>query len=110
MSQKATDDSVRMLSGGFLILCAGTATAAVLHYSGQADPTVVGCIAAAPAALAIPILALSRLVKRTKEVVEAAPPVINTTYNGTVNVDARTVNSTTRGICATTRNQLPAGE
>ncbi|MFJ8677238.1 hypothetical protein [Streptomyces sp. NPDC093589] len=107
MSSKATDDSVRMISAGFLTLCAGGATAAVLHFSGEADPTVIGLMAAVPAGLAIPIVALSRLVKRTKEAAEAAPPVHHHHYNGTVNQDQRSINSKTSGFVANTRNQLP---
>lgn len=110
MSSKATDDSVRMISAGFLTLCAGGATAAVLHFSSEADPTVIGLMAAVPAGIAIPILALSSLAKRAKQAAEAAPPVIHQHYSGTVHQDARTVNSSSRGVWATTRNQLPAGE
>ena len=110
MSSKATDDSVRMIAAGFLTLCAGTATAAVLHFSSNADPTVIGAMAAVPAGLAIPVLALSRLVKRVKDTVEAAPPVIHNHYEGTVHQDHRTVNSTTRGLLASTRNQLTDGK
>ena len=109
MSEKATDDSVRMISAGFLTLCTGCAASGILYFSGHANPTVIGMICAAPIALAVPIAFLSRLVKRVKETVEAAPPVINQHYNGPVTVikDQRTVNSTNRGIVATTRNELP---
>lgn len=107
MSEKATDDSVRMISAGFLTLCAGTATAGVLHFSSDADPTVIALMAAVPAGLAVPILALSRLVKRVKETVEAAPAEIHQHYNGTVIQDHRSLNTTTRGIVASTRNQTP---
>jgi hypothetical protein len=109
MSQRATDASALMLSGSVLTVALGGTATGILWASGHADPTVVGCIAAAPAALAIPILALSRLIKRAKEVVEAAPATHHHHYTGTVHHDTRTVNSTTRGIWASTRNQLPAG-
>ncbi|MFD7995499.1 hypothetical protein [Streptomyces mexicanus] len=107
MSQKAVDDSTRMISAGFLTICAGGAASGVLYFSGHADPTVVATICAAPAALAIPILALSRLIKKAKETLEAAPPVIHQHYEGTVHQDHRTMNTQTRGIWATTHNQLP---
>ncbi|MFF9003648.1 hypothetical protein ACF1GW_38785 [Streptomyces achromogenes] len=110
MSQRAVDLNTTILTSSVLTIAIGGAATGILWASGHADPTVIGYIAAAPAALAIPILALSRLVKRTKEVVEAAPPVINQTYNGTVNQYAPTVNSTNRGLWASTRNQLPAAE
>lgn len=98
MSQKATDDSVRMISAGFLTLCAGGAVSGVLHFSGQADPTVIAMMAAAPVGIAVPILALSRLVKRAK----SAAPDVHHHYNG--HVDQRTVNATSRGVWA--KNQV----
>lgn len=105
MSSKATDDSVRMISAGFLTLCAGGATAAVLHFSGEADPTVIGLMAAVPVGLAVPVLALSRLVKRAKE---AVPDTHHHHYDGAViHQDQRSVNSQTRGLWANTRNELP---
>ncbi|MFF8910497.1 hypothetical protein [Streptomyces olivaceoviridis] len=108
MSEAATNISGVMVASSVPILALGGAATGILWASGHADPTVVSCIVAAPAVLAVPILALSRLVKRTKEVVEAAPATHHHHYNG--HVDQRTVNSTTRGIWASTRNQLPAGE
>ena len=110
MSQKAVDLNTTILTSSVLTVALGGAATGILWASGHADPTVVGCIAAAPAALSLPILALSRLIKRTKEAVEAAPPVIHQHYTGTVHQDARTVNSNTRGIWASTHNRLPAGE
>ncbi|MEU8469578.1 hypothetical protein AB0F30_16920 [Streptomyces sp. NPDC029006] len=110
MSQRAVDLNTTILTSSVLTVSLGGAATGILWASGHADPTVVGCIVAAPAALAIPILALSRLLKRAKETVEAAPPVIHQHYTGTVHQDTRTVNSTNRGIWAHTRNQIQAGE
>lgn len=110
MSQRAVDLNTTILTSSVLTVALGGAVTGILWASGHADPTVVGAIAAAPAALAIPILALSRLVKRGKEAVEAMPSVVHHHYTGTVHQDARTVNSNTRGIWASTRNQLPTGE
>jgi hypothetical protein len=107
MSQRATDTSALMLSGSVLTATLTGGATAILWASGHADPTVIGIIAATPAALAIPVLALSRLVKRVKETVEAAPPVINQTYTGTVIQDTSTTTTHTRGIWASTRNELP---
>lgn len=101
MSQKATDDSVRMISAGFLTLCAGGAVSGVLYFSGQADPTVIAMMGAAPVGLAVPIFALSRLVKRAKA---ALPDTHHHHYNAPV--DQRTVNTTTKGVWARTRNEL----
>lgn len=104
MSQKATDTSALMLSGSVLTLATGAAATGILWASGHADPTVVACICAAPPAL---LLALSRVVKRFKETVEAAPPVIHQHYTGPVHQDHRTTSTTTRGVWAKTNNQLP---
>jgi len=104
MSQKATDDSVRMISAGFLTLCAGGAVSGVLYFSGQADPVVIGMMGAVPVGLAVPIFALSRLVKRAKQ---TAPDVHHHHYNGDGHQDYRQTTTNTRGVIAHTRNQLP---
>jgi len=104
MSQKATDASVLMLSAGAASLPIGGMTALVIYTLGNANPVSLTVGALAPAALAVPILALSRLVKRAKQ---AAPDVHNHHYNGDVHQDYSTVNTTTRGVWAHTRNQLP---
>lgn len=105
MSQKATDASALMLSGSVLTAVLGGSATAVLWASGYADPAVVGLICAAPVALAIPVLALSRLVKRAKE---SEPPVHHHHYNGAViNQDQRSVSSKTSGVWAKTHNELP---
>ena len=107
MSSKATDDSVRMISAGFLTLCAGGAVSGILHFSGHADPAVIGMMAAVPAGIAVPVLALSHLVKRAKQAAEALPAEQHHPYNGPVTQHHRTTNTTTRGVWATTRNELP---
>jgi hypothetical protein len=99
MSQKATDASALMVTGGFATLCLGAAVSAVLHYSGQADPVVVGCICGAPPAV---LLALSRLVKRAKG---ALPDEHHHHYDGPVYQDQRNVQSKTTGLIAKTNNQ-----
>ncbi|MFB8182604.1 hypothetical protein ACFC8N_42775 [Streptomyces sp. NPDC055966] len=109
MSQRAVDLNTTILTSSVLTVALGGTATGIIWASGHANPTVVGLIIAAPAALAVPILALSRLVKRAKEVVEAAPTTHHHHYNGNVIQDHRTVNSNTRGIWASTRNHLPAG-
>lgn len=99
MSQRATDASAMMLSGSVLTAVTGGSVTAVLWASGYADPMVVGLMVAAPAALAVPILALSRLAKRAKHVV---PDVHHHHYNAPV--DQRTVNADARGLWA--KNQV----
>jgi hypothetical protein len=102
MSEKATDASVMMTAAGFLSLCLGGAVSAVLHYSGGANETVVICLCAAPPAT---LLALGRLLRRAKEVVEAAPVEQHHHYSGPVHQDQRTTHSSTRGVWAKTNNQ-----
>ncbi|MBL3664502.1 hypothetical protein JL475_00380 [Streptomyces sp. M2CJ-2] len=100
MSEKATDDSVRMIAAGFLTLCAGGATSGVLYFSGQADPEVIAWMAVAPVGLAVPIFALSRLVKRAKP-----EPDVHHHYNGTVIQDQRETHTKNTGLWARTNNQ-----
>ncbi|MFC9891426.1 hypothetical protein [Streptomyces pilosus] len=107
MSQRATDLSVMMLSAGAASIPFGGMTALVIYALGNANPVSLAIGAGAPIGLAIPILALSRVVKRAKETVQAAPPVIHQHYTGTVVQDQRQVNTINRGIVANTRNQLP---
>ncbi|GGU62630.1 hypothetical protein [Streptomyces lavendofoliae] len=107
MSSKATDDSVRMISAGFLTLCAGGAASGVLHFSSHADPTTLALIAAAPIGIAVPILALTRLLRGAKEAAAALPAEHHHHYTGTVIQDQRSINTQTRGVWASTRNQLP---
>ncbi|MEU7032711.1 hypothetical protein ABZ958_03370 [Streptomyces sp. NPDC046237] len=66
MSAKAVDDTARMLGASVLIATTGGATTGILWASGLADPIVVALLAGAPTAL---ILAISRLVSRTKAVI-----------------------------------------
>ncbi|WP_329474263.1 hypothetical protein OIE75_40845 (plasmid) [Streptomyces sp. NBC_01723] len=107
MSQRATDASALILSAGVASIPLGGATALVIYVLGNADPVALAVGAGAPIGLAVPIFALTRLVRRAKEVVQAAPPVIHQHYSGTVVQDQRTVNTNTRGVWAHTRNQLP---
>lgn len=101
MSKGATDASVLMMAGGFLSLCLGAAVSAVLHFSGNANETVVIAVCAGPPA---GFLALKSLVKGIKQ---AAPDTHHHHYNGNVHQDYSTVNTNTRGVWAHTRNQLP---
>lgn len=107
MSQRATDASALMLSGSLLTVAAGGAATGILWASGNADPTVIAFIAATPVGLAVPILALSRLIKRAKQAAEALPAEHHHHYNAMVVQDHRTTTTHTRGVWATTRNQLP---
>ncbi|MFE0692888.1 hypothetical protein [Streptomyces sp. NPDC058869] len=70
---------------------------------GQVDPWTLGIILGSPAVAA---LAVARLVAKVKDANQATQPVVQN-YYGTVHHDTRTVTSTTRGVIANNRNQLP---
>ena len=86
MSQRATDASALMLSAGVASLPIGGMTSLVLYTLGHTDPVSLAIGAGAPASLAIPILALARLVRRAGE---AAPAEIHQTYTGPVHQETR---------------------
>lgn len=100
MSQKATDASALMLSGGVASVLAGGSVSLVLAASGIADPTVIGIIAAAPVAVAVPIWAVTRMLKSVKH---AVPDVHVHHYNAPV--DQSTQKTSTLGLWARTNNQ-----
>ncbi|NUP35998.1 MAG: hypothetical protein HOY76_02985 [Streptomyces sp.] len=100
MSQKAVDLSTVMLSASVATIPPGGIAIAAMIASGYADPTVIGMICAAPAAIALPIFAIARLLRGAKE---AAPDVHHHHYTGPV--DQRTLHSSTRGLWAKTNNQ-----
>jgi hypothetical protein len=100
MSQRATDASALMLSGGAASLLAGGSASLVMVASGSADPVVCAIVLGAPAVL---VLAIGRLVGRVKATVEAAPPTHHHYYSG--HVDQRTVHSKTTGVWAKTNTQ-----
>ncbi|EFL29463.1 hypothetical protein SSOG_09177 [Streptomyces himastatinicus ATCC 53653] len=104
MSQKAADISGLMKASSLPIFALGTAATGTLWASGHANPLVIAFICAAPPTLAI---ALSRLMKGVKQAVEATPTEHHHHYNAPVYQDHRSVNTQTRGVWATTRNELP---
>lgn len=104
MSQKATDASTLMLAGGATSLMVGGSASLVMLASGYADPAVCAIVFGAPTVL---VLAIARLARRAKEVVEAAPAPVHHHYNGNVTVDQRSIHAQNRGLIANTRNELP---
>ena len=82
----------------------GLIAVAVMVASEHANPTVIGMICAAPAAIAAPILAIARLVRRAGE---AAPPEIHQTYTGNVYQDQRNVENKNTGVWVKNTNQPP---
>ncbi|MEU0354948.1 hypothetical protein [Streptomyces cyaneofuscatus] len=111
MSAKAVDRNVTILTSSALTAVAGGAVSLVLWTSGHANETVIawicGGIVGVPVALTLPALALKGLLKGVREAAEAAPAPVTNHFHGTVHHDERTVTSTTRGVIANSRNQLP---
>ncbi|MEU6946616.1 hypothetical protein ABZ957_15510 [Streptomyces sp. NPDC046316] len=105
MSQRATDISGIATAVGLSSVPISLGTCAVLWTAGQLDPIVLGLVVGAPVGLA---LALSRVLRRAKETVEAAPPEQHHHYTGPVFQDHRSVTTTTttRGVFARTNNDV----
>lgn len=112
MSQAASDYSARVLSTAVASVLISASGSGLLIASEHANPTTLGLMVAAPAVLALPVLAFKSLMKSAKEVVAAAPPEIHQHYNGRVHQDNRQQHLHTKnaGVIAYTRNQpeLPA--
>lgn len=104
MSQRATDASTLMLTGSIAYAIVGGTTAGVMAVSEYADPTVCGIVFAAPALFA---LAVARVFKRAADASAAAPPQITQYYSGDVHQDHTQITTSTRGVIAYSRNNLP---
>lgn len=102
MSQRAVDVSRTVMTCSLATVPPGLIGVAAMLASGYADPWVVGMVCAAPAALAIPVLALARLIRGAKE---AAPPEVHHHYAGPVHQEQRHTHTSTRGVWARTNNQ-----
>ncbi|WP_045562994.1 hypothetical protein [Streptomyces sp. FxanaA7] len=102
MSARTTEITRSVMYCSLATVPPGLIAVAVLVASENANPTVIGMICAAPAALAVPILALARLIRGAGQ---AAPPEIHNHVNGPVYVDQRNVHTSTRGVWAKTNNQ-----
>lgn len=98
MSQRAVDASTVMLSASVATLPPGAIAIGVMLASGYADPVVIGMICAAPAVVAVPILAIARLLRGAKP-----EPEVHQHFHGTVH--QQTTHSSTRGVWARTDNQ-----
>ncbi|MER7507060.1 hypothetical protein ABTX82_01725 [Streptomyces lavendulae] len=101
MSQRATDISSIMLYGGLATVPPGLIAIGLLVASGYADPAVIGMICVAPAVIAVPVLAVARLLRGAQGVV---PGEQHHHYNGPVSQQHQTVNTQTRGLFAKTIN------
>lgn len=86
MSARTTEITRAVMYCSMATVPPGLIAVAVMVASEHANPTVIGMICAAPAAIAIPILALARLIRRAGE---AAPAEIHQTYTGNVHQETR---------------------
>jgi hypothetical protein len=98
MSQGATDASVLMLAGGATTVMVGGTAATLMYVSQFADPVVCALVFGAPAAL---VLAISRLVRRAKDVL---PAEVHQHYSGPIYQDQRNVHSHSSWLGKTTNN------
>jgi hypothetical protein len=86
MSARTTEITRAVMYCSMATVPPGLIAVAVMVASEHANPTVIGMICAAPAAIAVPILALARLIRRAGE---AAPAEIHQTYTGNVHQETR---------------------
>lgn len=100
MSARTTEITRAVMYASFATVPPGLIAVAVMVASEHANPTVIGMICAAPAAIAVPILALARLIRRAGE---AAPTEIHQTYTGNVHQDTRITH--TRAVWSRTVNK-----
>ncbi|MGW4505711.1 hypothetical protein ACWENO_13835 [Streptomyces sp. NPDC004436] len=101
MSQRATDISRTMLYGGLATVPPGLIAIGLLVASGYADPVVIGMVCAAPAVIAVPVLAVARLLRGAQGVGGDT----HHHYNGTVHQQHSTVNTQTHAIWSKTTNK-----
>lgn len=101
MSHRTTEIARAVMFGSLATVPPGLIAVAVMVASEHANPTVIGMICAAPAAIAVPILALARLMRRAGE---AAPAEQHHHYSGPVHQHTQTVHSHTRLWGKTTNN------
>ncbi|WP_171117811.1 MULTISPECIES: hypothetical protein [unclassified Streptomyces] len=98
MSQKAVDLSTVMLSAGAATIPPGAIAIGVMLASRYADPVVIGMICAAPAAIAVPIVAVAKLLRGAKP-----EPEVHQHFHG--NVRQTTVHSRTSGVWVKNTNR-----
>lgn len=99
MSGPAVDSSVRMIAFGGMTLMVSAGGGILMVASDFANPAVIGMICAAPATLALPILAIARLIRRAGE----ASTEIHQHYNGPVHQQQHTTN--TKSVWSKTVNK-----
>jgi hypothetical protein len=87
-----------MLSASAATIPPGAITVGVMLASGYADPVVIGMICAAPAAVAVPILAIAKLIRGAKP-----EPEVHQHFHGPVT--HQTTHTKTNGVWARTNNR-----
>ncbi|WP_405944739.1 hypothetical protein [Streptomyces sp. NBC_00932] len=102
MKARTTEIARAVMFSSLATVPPGLIAVAVMVASKDANPTVIGLICAAPAAIAVPILALARLVRSAGE---SAPAETHQHYYGPVTQDSRQITTRTNGVIANTRNQ-----
>ncbi|NUS14098.1 MAG: hypothetical protein HOY69_22275 [Streptomyces sp.] len=100
MSARTTEITRAVMYASLATVPPGLIAIGIMVASQHANPTVIGMICAAPAAIAVPILAVARLVRRAGE---AAPTEIHQTYTGNVHQETRITH--TRAVWAKTINR-----
>lgn len=98
MSQTATDIGRAAIFCGLATVPPGLVVTAILLASQQADPVVIGMICAAPAALAVPILAIAKLIRGARP-----EPEVHQHFHGPVT--QTTTHTENRGVWAKTSNR-----
>lgn len=101
MSQKATDNSALMLSAGLATVPPGLIAIGLLVASGYADPLVIGMICSAPAFIAVPVLAIARLLRGA----QGLGAEHHHHYNAPVTHHTVSTETQTRGLFAKTINR-----
>lgn len=102
MSARTTETARAVMFCSLATVPPGLVAVAVMVASEHANPTVIGMICAAPAAIAVPILALARLLRRAGQ---AAPAEIHQHYTGPVHQDQRKVENKNVGAWVKNTNQ-----
>lgn len=100
MSARTTEITRAVMYCSLATVPPGLVATAILVASEHADPTGIGMICAAPAIIAVPILAIARLLRSARE---ATPTEHHHHYNAPVH--QQTTHTETRGVWARTDNR-----
>lgn len=104
MSQQATDIGRAALYCGLATVPPGLIAIGIMVASEHADPTVIGLICAAPAALAVPIFAIGALIRSAARSAQGVGTEHHHHYAGPVHQEHQTVHTDSRWWGKTTNN------